>query len=173
MLYIYLQLISKYLYNYFICTYMHIFYSICIFIGIHFLKIVLQYIEDISYAYETRKRKCTSPAAPEAALSLRDKFVRDSIRRCLLSSKTFPKDEGSFGTSRDLGPTIPRPGLGVSSLYRLSSNFQRFDGRLISKIYEPFASSLDRAWKMRCEVMGHNWCDFQRVRHVSMLMLTG
>lgn len=76
-------------------------------------------------------RKRAYAVAPQAALNLRDKFVRD----CLLLQDT---PEGSFGTWRD-PPILPAP-----PTVRLSSNFQRFDGRLISKIYEPFASSRSR-----------------------------
>jgi len=89
-----------------------------------------------------KEKHAYTSSAPEVALSLWDKFVRDSTRCCLLL-KTLPKDEGSFGTFLR-GHPFHAPGLRRSSLRRLSSNFQCFDGRLISKIYELLASSQSR-----------------------------
>lgn len=110
-----------------------------------FQEIVLRYILKIKYAYENGNASCTSPAAPEAALSLRDKFVRDYPP---LSS--LPRHSRRTKGPSELGETLVHPSqslrtLRISSLLRrLSSNFQRFDGRLIWKIYEPFASSRSR-----------------------------
>lgn len=93
-----------------------------------------------------RKRECTSPAAPEAALSLRDKFVRDYPPLSSLprhSRRTKGPSELREKRPWSTHPTAPPTRAGLFPLRRLS-NFQRFDGRLISKIYEPSASSRSR-----------------------------